>query len=435
MCIFLLMGFLITDSVWAMPSFDPSKMSDMSDFDPNNPVEYSGDTVKIGLMDTFSGPAAGTGYLYWLTSHWVAHDLNKRGGIMIDGKLKKIQIIKGDTQAKPAVTKKIAEKLCLIDKVDVLWGPSGSHLALVMQTVAKKYKIIYQNPHNQADGTMDGVNFNRYTFRTCLNSSMFGLAMAYYYSKQPVTKFYILCQDYSFGHEMADRFKNGLKKYKPDAVIVGEEYHPLFMKDFAPYMTKIKGTDAQVIYTGDWMPDGPNLIRQSVEMGVNLPVANLYCDVPEAYQTIGGEAGRGHINGNDYMITVDTPENKFFVKLWHEQWKKWGSPYNSDQYKHPGGVLGSTSNQYYWLYSVIERAGTTDPEKIIQVWEDDEYKGFTGVMKMRACDHQVVKDMFVTEFEYPNPWFENAAFYGKTMVIPSEYCTPPVPQDLDRCNK
>ena len=42
---------------------------------------------------------------------------------------------------------------------------------------------------------------------TCLNSIMFGDAMAYFYSKRPEKKFYILCQDYLFGHEMATGFK------------------------------------------------------------------------------------------------------------------------------------------------------------------------------------------------------------------------------------
>ena len=41
--------------------------------------------------------------------------------------------------------------------------------------------------------------------------------------------------------------KNSLKKYKPDAEIVGEEYHPLFLKDFAPYLTKIQGSGAEVL--------------------------------------------------------------------------------------------------------------------------------------------------------------------------------------------
>ncbi|RLB14032.1 MAG: hypothetical protein DRG82_14580, partial [Deltaproteobacteria bacterium] len=85
--------------------------------------------------------------------------------------------------------------------------------------------------------------------------SQVGDTFAYYYSKQPENKFYILDQDYMFGHDLAEAFKAGLKKYKPDAQIVGEAYHPLFAYDYAPYLTKIKASGAQVIFSGDWPPD------------------------------------------------------------------------------------------------------------------------------------------------------------------------------------
>lgn len=124
-----------------MPAFDVYKMSDMSDFNPNTFTNPEGDDViKIGLMSMFSGSGARNGEIFWLTTTWNAYDINKRGGLMVDGKKKKIAVFKGDTQGKPAITKKEAEKLCLEEKVDFLTGSPGSHTCLVIQTVAKKYK-------------------------------------------------------------------------------------------------------------------------------------------------------------------------------------------------------------------------------------------------------------------------------------------------------
>ena len=37
---------------------------------------------------------------------WAAHDINKRGGIMVDGKKKLIQVIKADHMSKPDQTQK-----------------------------------------------------------------------------------------------------------------------------------------------------------------------------------------------------------------------------------------------------------------------------------------------------------------------------------------
>jgi branched-chain amino acid transport system substrate-binding protein len=417
----------------AMPGFDATKMSDMSNFDPTNPVIPTGDTVKIAIIDAFSGPAAGNGEIYWIIANWVAYDLNQKGGILVDGKKKKIQMIKADTKSQPAVTKKEVERMCLEEKVNAMFGVSGSHLSLVIQQIADQYKTIYMNGHAPSDDLHNGKNFNRYTFRTCMNTSMFGEAMAYFYGKRPEKKFYILCQDYLFGHAMADAFKAGLKKHKPDAQIVGEAFHPLFMKDFAPYITKIQGSGAEVIYTGDWLPDSDNLLMQMKNLGFKLPVANLYADNAETYKALGGQFGKGMVNANDYMVTIDTPENKAFVKAWTEAWKKWKKPYNALTYQYPASIFGDCVNQFYWMLNVMERAGTTNAEKVIKVWEGDEYKSLTGPVKMRACDHQVVRDMYVTEFEFPNPYVPDRAFYGKPFIVPAQACAPPLPGDLDRC--
>ncbi len=433
---FLCFGVLVVSPALAkLPGLDLTKMSDMSDFDPNQPTVQSGDTIKIGLVEAFSGPAAINGQYYRLTTHWVAHDINKRGGIFVDGKMKKIQVILGNSMGKPAMAKKIAERLILRDKVDVLWGTAGSHITKILGQVAKKYKKIYLNPMSLSDSLHDGKNFNRYTFRTTLNTTMVGKGLAYFYAERPETKFYILNQDYGFGHNLAKAFKKALKQYKPNAKIVGETYHPLFTKDFAPYVTKIKASGAEVVFTGDWDPDGANLIRQARGLGLKLPFAHIYADSLVTGRAIGGPAGRGMVNINDHMISVDTPTNNKFNKIWNDRWKQgYDKPYGRPTYMWPATIFGRTSESTYWLLDVMKRAGSTNAEKIIKVWEGDKWTGLTGTMEMRACDHQVIRDLFVTEFIFPNKWFTDAAAYGKPVVMPRDIAVSPVPKDLKRCN-
>src|SRR3990172_13156106 len=77
-------------------AFDVNKMGDMSDFDPNNPVIPTGDTIKIAIVASFSGPAAIVGQIYYISVLWAAHDINKRGGILVDGKRKMIEVIRAN---------------------------------------------------------------------------------------------------------------------------------------------------------------------------------------------------------------------------------------------------------------------------------------------------------------------------------------------------
>ena len=431
---------VVPSAIGASSTFDITKMSDMSDFDPNTVKQPTGDTIKVGYMQILSGPAAGNGELFWPVVNWVAYDLNKRGGILVDGKKKKIEIIKGDTQGKPAATKQEAERLCLEEKVDVLWGTSGSHLAKVIGSVAGKYKVPFMNCLALSNELMDEKNFNRYTFRTLSNTTQWNMAMAYYWSKQPQTKFYILCQDYLYGHSMANEFKKALALYKPEAKIVGEDFHELFMKDFAPFLTKVMAAQPQVLYTADWMPDAENLLIQARNMGLDFPIANIYVTNPDSYKIVGTDGSKNLITGYSWMSgdSPQTPAQQKLMEAWHKQWLKWKDPYNKLLYKWPDLVVGQTISDTYWLFDVIEKAGSTDPEKIIAVWEGYEYHSMQGVRIMRPEDHQAIFPMYVGVTTYPTkevypgaPLTEGYAGIQQVTTIPMEKCTPPIPEGLE----
>ncbi len=208
-------------------AFDASKLSDMSDFDPANPIIPTGDTIKIAVVASFSGPAANVGNLFWICVTWAAHDINKRGGIWVDGKKKLIQVIKADHMSKADQCKKVVERMILQEKVHVLWGTNGSHMMRIINETANKYKVIAMDAACLNDDLNDAKNFNRYSFHVAYSVEQVGRAIAYYYGqiRKKEKTFYILNQDYGFGYDLANAFKNGLKEYYPGAQIVGEDYH------------------------------------------------------------------------------------------------------------------------------------------------------------------------------------------------------------------
>jgi len=417
-------------------ALEPLK-GDMSTLDPNQPTfPVSGNTIKVGLFTSFSGPAAIHGESWWLALGWVAHDINSQGGILVDGKKKRIQIIKGDTQAKPEVAKWVAERLCLEEKVDVIIATAPSHITLIGQMVAAKYKRIYMNISALSDSLHDGKNFNRYTFRTCGTTASLASALAYYYSTRPERKFYIFCPDYVWGHDLGEAFKKYLNRSCPQAQIVGEDYHPLWVKDFAPYLTKIQGSGAEVIVSGAWSADAENLIKQTRQLGIATPLVGPVFDYPPALEAVGGPAGRAIVVVYFHLPSFDHPKNNSFNEIWHRQWKRWKRPYGSSLYAWPTSWIGVAVSDCYWLFDVIRRAASTDPEKIIKVWEGDEYRSITGaVLKMRACDHQAIQDLYVSQLDFPTKWYDKSAGYTKAFVVPSRFCMPPIAEDLERCKK
>lgn len=433
-------------------TFDADKMGDMSDFDPAKPNIPTGDTIKIAVVASFSGPAALNGQLYWLVTNWVAHDINKKGGLLVDGKKKLVEVIKADHMGKPDQCKKIAERMILQEKVHVLWGTDGSHLMKIINEVANKYKVIAVNATCLSDDLMDASNFGRYSFQTSYSTEQVGRGLAYYYGqlRKKEKKFYILCQDYSFGHGLAAGFKKGLKEYDPEGQLIGEDYHKLFLTDYAPYLTKIKAAGAEVIFTGDWLPDAGNLLKQARQMGIMLPFANIYMDEPNSLHEVGVEGTKGLVNLSCYNVEnpqFKAPGHNKIYKAWNTQWKtKWKTaPFNSHLFEHFMGNFGAWTMHTYWLMSVIERAKSTDGDKIVAVWENDTYKMDNGkVLKMRGCDHKVIQDLAVSEFVPPDQqkvsfnippyyYYKGISSYGPTSVIPAVKVLPWMDQKLDRC--
>ena len=139
LCCFCSFATLAFGPSQAIP-FEPLK-GDLSKYDPNNQTfPTSGDTIKIAIWDIFSGVDAYIGEDYYAVLGFVAQDINSQGGIKVDGKMKKIQLFKGDNQGDPNVGKRAMEKLYLEDKVDFVIGCSGTHLSLIAQQVAGKYR-------------------------------------------------------------------------------------------------------------------------------------------------------------------------------------------------------------------------------------------------------------------------------------------------------
>jgi hypothetical protein len=134
---------------------------------------------------------------------------------------------------------------------------------------------------------------------------------------------------------------------------------------------------------------------------------------------------------------------KTWTTLWKNKWKT--APYNTLLFEHFMGNFSAWAMQTYWLMSVIERAQSTNADKIAAVWENDSYKMDNGkILKMRACDHKVMQDLAITEFVPPDQqkvafnippyyFYKGASSYGPVSLIPAARILPWMDPKLERC--
>lgn len=395
------------------------------------------DTVKIGHINPFSGPFEYAGRYMDAAFKFAVDEQNEKGGLLG----KKIEIIREDSEMKPDVAIRKAKKLILEDKVNFILGGIGSHIGLALNKVATQYKTvtIYTNP---VAVDITGKEFSRYAFRLTANSYMQGVSLAQLMATSPYRKYYLIGMDYAAGHAMAKEFEENIKAKLPDVQILGKEFFPLATKDFGPWVSKVMSAKPDVVYVGAWGPDLINFIRQARSMGLKspFPFVTSYGFEPYVMNDLKNDAVGLHVT-HVYFQDVNTPENKAMLAKYHEQHK------NDKDFLTwwPFGDMGGGICATKMVFAGVEKAGSLDPEKIIEALEDFSYKTPAGLWKIRKCDHQVILPMFGGAVQAGwNPYYNGSirpevnfpwTGRGKDLItIPGEKVINPATHDYNpRC--
>jgi branched-chain amino acid transport system substrate-binding protein len=361
------------------------------------------ETIKIGQLEPLSGPFEANGRTWVIGVQFAVDEQNAKGGLLG----RKIEVLKEDDEAKPDVATRKAKKLILENKVDFITSGLGSHVAIALNKVATTHKTIYNCYGSFTDDIM-GKEFSRYSFRTCLNLYSLNTTMALLMAKTPYRKFYTIQPDYVSGHVGDRLIREQTKIHLPDATFVGTDFFPLgATKDFGPYITKIIASKADAAYFGGFGPDLINFVKQARGMGLKVPFPIFASLVIHPYllKELKDDAA-GMYWAHQYSMRVKTPENEEMIRRFHEKHKNdrdflswWPFP------DIAMSVLG-----WKMTFAAIEKAGSLDPEKIIETFEDNfQWKSPVGLYTMRKCDHQVILPMYGGMIEAgPNPYYNGS---------------------------
>jgi branched-chain amino acid transport system substrate-binding protein len=370
------------------------------------------DTVNIVMIDPLSGPMKSVGDMSVWGTQFAVDEINAAGGLLG----KQVKLITEDHQMKPDVAARKANKAIMQDGAQFIFHLTSTAVAQALMDVAEKNKVIYVDFGAESD-FLTGKNFTRYMFRTCFTTTNRARAYAEFFKSKPWRKFYLMNQDYAFGHAVADDFKAVMKKEIPDLKVVGEDFAPIGHKDFAPYFTKILSSGAEVIYTGNYGVDLANLIKQGSQLGVKARYATYFMD-DDVYLPDIGQAAVGSFVNSTYLPSIDTPQNKAFLERWHAKFK-------DTQHPWPAAQLGYSYNGAMFFFEAIKKANSFDPEAIIKAWEGMEYNSLVGKQIMRACDHQIMMPGPIGEIQAKSALFP-FPFAGTPVMIPLDKVAVPM---------
>ncbi len=390
--------------------------------------------VKIGILEPLSGPVKYVGDSFVASVRFAADRVTRAGGVLG----RSLEILAVDSELKPDVATRRANDLVLGEKVDLLAVGTGSHIGKAVSQVANQHQRLFLSYATEA-AELTGAEFFRTTFRCCLNTDMHSAQLAVYFAQlapQRYTKFYLLNQDYNFGRAAAEGFKKKFNQIKtPGQEIIGEEYHPLQkVQDFGPYITKIMASGAEAVVTGDWGQDLRLLIQQGAALGWKVKLGNFFLNDPTVLRAVG-RAAVGHVTADAYLMTIDTPENREFLRAWGAFY-----PDAPLSYRYPEGAFGRAVYAIRWAADVMNRAGSLETEALIRAWEGSKFRTAWGEVEMRACDHQMLTGGYVAEVMEPERipagirYWDAFPYIGSATPISREEMTvPPRETGNPRC--
>ncbi|MBM3346958.1 MAG: branched-chain amino acid ABC transporter substrate-binding protein [Betaproteobacteria bacterium] len=222
-------------------------------------------------------------------------------------------------------------------------------------------------------------------FRFDANSDMRVEALASVLEKSAAVKsVYVIGQNYSFGQQVSRAAREVLGRRRPDIRIVGDELHPLGqVKDFAPYVAKIRASGADTVITGNWGNDLALLVKAAREAALDVNFYTFFAGSLGAVSAIG-EAGAGRVKQvNEWHANVPSREAEEYARRYKA---KWGEDLFFYRIQTLIGMLAEA----------VRKAGSAEPAKLAFALEGMRYRTPLGEVEMRAADHQLLQPLFVS---------------------------------------
>jgi len=348
-------------------------------------------TIKVAYTDPLSGPFAQVGDQNLQQLKYIIDWVNGRGGALG----RKFELVAFDNKSQPSDAL-LALKSATDQNMPFIMQCSGSNIAAALIEAVDKHnernpdnRIIYVNCGAVAT-ELTNEKCSYWHYRMDAHVGMKAETMVRALPKD-VTRVYLLNQDYLFGQSVQRDVKTFLAKLRPDVKVVGDELIPLGkVKDFSPYVSKIKASGAQALLTGNWGPDMTLLIKAGMDAGLDIRYYTMYAHLGGGATAIGPQ-GNGKVRSvMAFHENIAVETNKTDTEGWTRQFRA--------QHKFDFYAAGFRTI-FEFLQAAINKAGSTDPNKIAAALEGLTITDLLGYqVTMRKDDHQILSEYFVGVF-------------------------------------
>jgi branched-chain amino acid transport system substrate-binding protein len=337
-------------------------------------------TIKIGELNSYKVfPAFLEPYKKGM--ELALEEINASGGVLG----RKLELVTRDDGGNPGDAVRTAEELISREKVNVLMGTFASHVGLAVSNLAAQRKVLFIASEPLTDKIV-WENGNRYTFRLRPSTYMQTAMLIPEAAKLKKKRWAIVYPNYEYGQSATASFKKLLKAAQPDVEFVGEQAPALGKIDAGAVVQALIDAKPDAIFSSLFAADLQRFVREGNTRGLfkSTPVFNLLAGEPEYLDTLKDETPEGWWVTGYPWAEINTPQHKKFRDAYQKRWK---------DYPRQGSVVGYSA--VYSVFYGIQKAKSTDTEKLIEAMKGLEMPSPFGPIVWRGLDHQSTMGAYV----------------------------------------
>jgi branched-chain amino acid transport system substrate-binding protein len=395
----------------------------------------AGEPVRLALIEGMSGPFANAGAAVERNLRFGVERVNAHGGVKLADGAHPLELVVLDS--KGSAEEALIQLRAAADRHIgyILQGNSSAVAAALIGAIERQNS---REPDNRElflnysadDPALTNASCSFWHFRFDAHAGMRMDALAEVIERdRSVKKVYLLNQDYSFGHDVSTLARAALAAKRPDIAIVGDEFHPIGrVKDFAPYIAKIRASGADAVMTGNWGNDLTLLVKAAREQGLETKFYTFYGN------SLGAPAALGDAGVKRVIAVADWHPNAGGTAsdAWYAAFRA-RFPAAQDDYP----VL-RMDLLVEMLAAAMDRAGTAQPQAVAKALEGMKFDNGFHPSWMRADDHQLIQPLYVMEMDKVGTSgvrFDNeGSGYGfrTVLALPSQRTAPPTVCQMKR---
>jgi urea transport system substrate-binding protein len=345
------------------------------------------DTIKVGILHSLSGTMAISETTLKDVMLMLIDEQNKKGGLLG----KKLEAVVVDPASNWPLFAEKARELISKDKVAAVFGCWTSVSRKSVLPVFKELNSILFYPVQY-----EGEESERNVFYTGAAPNQQAIpAVDYLMKEEKVQRWVLAGTDYVYPRTTNKILEAYLKAkgVAPEDIMIN--YTPFGHSDWQTIVSDIKkfgsaGKKTAVVSTINGDANVP-FYKELGNQGIKAT------DIPVVAFSVGEEelAGLdtkpllGHLAAWNYFQSIDTPANKEFIAKWKAFTKNPKRVSNDPMEAH---VIGFAM----WV-KAVEKAGTTDSDKVIDALPGIEAPNLTGGMSKMLPNHHITKPVFIGE--------------------------------------